>query len=98
MNGNTQHTPIDQRMEELDAGNLGARLALALADIRPRQVATLSLIAPAGLGPEIDAAAPQVEAAFQRGLNRGFAGVYLLLGGACVIALGALTLVGRPRA
>ena len=47
---------------------------------------------------EIDAAAPQVEAAFQRGLNRGFAGVYLLLGGACVIALGALTLVGRPRA
>ncbi len=47
---------------------------------------------------EIDAAAPQVEAAFQRGLNRGFAGVYLLLGGACVIALGALTLEGRPRA
>ena len=32
MNGNTQHTPIDQLMEELDASNLGARLALALAD------------------------------------------------------------------
>lgn len=37
--------------------SLGGALALALADIRPRQVATLSLIAPAGLGPEIDAAA-----------------------------------------
>lgn len=46
---------------------------------------------------EIDAAAPRVEAAFQQGLNRGFAGIYLLLGGACVLALGALTLVGRPR-
>ena len=37
--------------------SLGGALALSLADIRPRQVATLSLIAPAGLGPEIDAAA-----------------------------------------
>ncbi len=31
-------------------------LALALADIRPRRVASRSLLAPAGLGPEIDAA------------------------------------------
>lgn len=37
--------------------SLGGALALALADIRPRQVASLALIAPAGLGPEIDAAA-----------------------------------------
>lgn len=37
--------------------SLGGGLALALADIRPRQVRTLSLIAPAGLGPEIDGAA-----------------------------------------
>ena len=36
--------------------SLGAALALAIADIRTRQVASLSLIAPAGLGPEIDAA------------------------------------------
>ena len=37
--------------------SLGGALALALADIRPRQIASLSLIAPAGLGPEIDAEA-----------------------------------------
>ena len=37
--------------------SLGGALALSLADIRPRRVATLSLIAPAGLGPEIDAQA-----------------------------------------
>ena len=37
--------------------SLGGALALALADIRPRQIKTLSLIAPAGLGPEIDGAA-----------------------------------------
>jgi pimeloyl-ACP methyl ester carboxylesterase len=36
--------------------SLGGALALAIADIRPRRVATLSLIAPSGLGPEIDAA------------------------------------------
>ena len=37
--------------------SLGAALALALADIRGRRIASLTLIAPAGLGPEIDAAA-----------------------------------------
>lgn len=37
--------------------SLGAALALALTDIRPRRIASLTLIAPAGLGPEIDAAA-----------------------------------------
>jgi pyruvate dehydrogenase E2 component (dihydrolipoamide acetyltransferase) len=37
--------------------SLGGALALALADIRPRRVASLALIAPAGLGPEIDAGA-----------------------------------------
>ncbi|MDZ7907037.1 MAG: acetoin dehydrogenase dihydrolipoyllysine-residue acetyltransferase subunit [Gemmobacter sp.] len=39
--------------------SLGGALALALADIRARRVASLSLLAPAGLGPEIDAAALQ---------------------------------------
>ena len=39
--------------------SLGGGLALALADIRARRVASLSLLAPAGLGPEIDAAALQ---------------------------------------
>jgi pimeloyl-ACP methyl ester carboxylesterase len=37
--------------------SLGGALALAIADIRSRQVASLTLVAPAGLGPEIDAAA-----------------------------------------
>ena len=36
--------------------SLGGAVALALADIRPRQIASLTLIAPAGLGPEIDGA------------------------------------------
>ena len=37
--------------------SLGGALAIAIADIRARNIASLSLIAPAGLGPEIDAAA-----------------------------------------
>ena len=36
--------------------SLGGALALAVADIRPRRLASLSVVAPAGLGPEIDAA------------------------------------------
>jgi pyruvate dehydrogenase E2 component (dihydrolipoamide acetyltransferase) len=35
--------------------SLGGALALALADIRGRKLASLSLISPAGLGPEVDA-------------------------------------------
>ncbi len=34
--------------------SLGGALALALADIRPRKIATLTLFAPAGLGPDVD--------------------------------------------
>ncbi|KIT17453.1 acetoin dehydrogenase dihydrolipoyllysine-residue acetyltransferase subunit [Jannaschia aquimarina] len=37
--------------------SLGGAVALALADTRPRRVASLTLIAPAGLGPQIDGAA-----------------------------------------
>ncbi|MBM1221355.1 acetoin dehydrogenase dihydrolipoyllysine-residue acetyltransferase subunit [Ponticoccus sp. SC2-23] len=37
--------------------SLGGALSLALADTRPRSVASLTLIAPAGLGPEINGAA-----------------------------------------
>ena len=37
--------------------SLGAALAVALADTRGRGIASLTLIAPAGLGPEIDAGA-----------------------------------------
>lgn len=36
--------------------SLGAALALSLADIRARRIESLTLIAPAGLGPDIDAA------------------------------------------
>jgi pimeloyl-ACP methyl ester carboxylesterase len=36
--------------------SLGGALALGVADIRARKLASLSLLAPAGLGPEIDAA------------------------------------------
>lgn len=39
------------------AHSLGGAVALALADVRPRNVASLTLLAPAGLGPEIDGAA-----------------------------------------
>lgn len=35
--------------------SLGGAMALALADIRGRKLASLSLISPAGLGPEVDA-------------------------------------------
>lgn len=34
--------------------SLGGALALALADTRPRQIASLTLVSPAGLGPEIN--------------------------------------------
>jgi pyruvate dehydrogenase E2 component (dihydrolipoamide acetyltransferase) len=37
--------------------SLGGALALAIADTRARKIASLSLMAPAGLGPEVDAAA-----------------------------------------
>lgn len=52
---------VDDATRGLDAvhllgHSLGAALALATADIRPRRIASLTLIAPAGLGPEIDAA------------------------------------------
>ena len=46
----------DVRQVHLVGHSLGAALALALADIRGQRVASLTLIAPAGLGPEIDAA------------------------------------------
>ena len=36
--------------------SLGGAVALALADTRPRQIVSLTLISPAGLGPEIDGA------------------------------------------
>jgi pyruvate dehydrogenase E2 component (dihydrolipoamide acetyltransferase) len=39
------------------AHSLGGAVALALADLRPRRIASLTLIAPAGLGAEIDGAA-----------------------------------------
>jgi len=44
---------VDGRVHIL-AHSLGGAVALALADVRPRQIASLTLIAPAGLGPEID--------------------------------------------
>lgn len=47
----------DQGPVHLLGHSLGGALALAIADIRPRRIASLSLIAPAGLGPEVDAAA-----------------------------------------
>ena len=47
----------DQDTVHLLGHSLGGALAIALADIRARRVASLTLIAPAGLGPEIDATA-----------------------------------------
>ncbi|MCA8878395.1 MAG: acetoin dehydrogenase dihydrolipoyllysine-residue acetyltransferase subunit [Rhodobacteraceae bacterium] len=40
---------------DLLAHSLGGAVALALADVRPRNIASLALIAPAGLGPQADA-------------------------------------------
>ncbi len=45
----------DSNQVHLIGHSLGAALALSLADIRGKSVASVSLIAPAGLGPEIDA-------------------------------------------
>jgi pimeloyl-ACP methyl ester carboxylesterase len=45
----------DHEVVHLVGHSLGGALAIALTDIRSRKVASLSLIAPAGLGPEIDA-------------------------------------------
>ncbi|MEO0944600.1 MAG: acetoin dehydrogenase dihydrolipoyllysine-residue acetyltransferase subunit [Pseudomonadota bacterium] len=42
---------------DLVGHSLGGALALALADIRPRKLRQLTLLAPAGLGPEINGAA-----------------------------------------
>jgi pyruvate dehydrogenase E2 component (dihydrolipoamide acetyltransferase) len=39
--------------------SLGGALAIAIADIRPKLIASLSLLAPGGLGPEIDGPALQ---------------------------------------
>lgn len=47
---------VDGKVHVL-AHSLGGAVALALADVRPRSIASLTLIAPAGLGPEIDGAA-----------------------------------------
>lgn len=47
---------VDGKVHVL-AHSLGGAVALALADVRPRSVESLTLIAPAGLGPEIDGAA-----------------------------------------
>lgn len=46
----------DDRVDIL-GHSLGGALALALADIRPRRVRSIALVAPAGLGPEINAQA-----------------------------------------
>lgn len=45
---------IDTERCHLVGHSLGGALALALADTRPRRIASLTLIAPAGLGPEIN--------------------------------------------
>jgi len=45
---------LDLEQVDLLGHSLGGALALALADTRPRSIRSLSLIAPAGLGPEID--------------------------------------------
>jgi len=45
---------LDLPQIHLVGHSLGGALALALADIRPRRITSLTLIAPAGLGPEVD--------------------------------------------
>lgn len=45
---------IDTEQCHLVGHSLGGALALALADTRPRRIASLTLISPAGLGPEIN--------------------------------------------
>jgi pyruvate dehydrogenase E2 component (dihydrolipoamide acetyltransferase) len=45
---------LDLPQIHLVGHSLGGAVALALADIRPRRIASLTLIAPAGLGPETD--------------------------------------------
>lgn len=44
---------------------------------------------------EITARTPQIETAFQSGLNVGFRNLYILFAGACALTLGALLFVGR---
>ncbi|WP_108483843.1 acetoin dehydrogenase dihydrolipoyllysine-residue acetyltransferase subunit [Oceaniglobus ichthyenteri] len=48
---------LGQENVHLVGHSLGAAAALAIADVRPRQIASLTLISPAGLGPEINGAA-----------------------------------------
>ncbi len=50
----TRDLPADLPVHLL-GHSLGGALALAIADIRPRRVASVTLLAPAGLGPEMDA-------------------------------------------
>lgn len=59
MVGIVRHAVDDLNLEafHLIGHSLGGALALALADTRSRSVASLALIAPAGLGPGINAAA-----------------------------------------
>lgn len=45
---------LDLERAHLVGHSLGGALALAIADLRPKSVASLALIAPAGLGPQID--------------------------------------------
>lgn len=45
----------DEQPIHIVGHSLGGAIAMAIADLRARKVASLSLIAPAGLGPEIDA-------------------------------------------
>lgn len=47
---------LDVEQLHLVGHSLGGAVAAAIADIRPRRIASLSLISPAGLGPEIDGA------------------------------------------